>query len=176
MNIRILSVIIFSFLLIPLNVGAQVQPIERIISLGPVITEELFLLHSGPKIIGCTIYCQRPQAAKYIQKVGNVQEINIEKIVALRPDVVLATQLTDPRAIERLRSLGIRVVDIPNARNFEEICNVFLNLGQMVGQENLAQSIIADSKAKVAALKNQLTKVGRVKVFVQVGRPFSHDW
>ncbi len=148
---------------------AQTKPVERIISLGPVITEDLFLLSSGDKLVGCTTFCQRPEAAKHKEKVGSVQEINLEKVVSLKPDVVLATELTDPRAKEKLRALGIRVVDIPNAKNFNDICSVFLKLGQLVGQEPLARAIIAQTKKKVDELKGKLKNAEKTKVFVQVG-------
>jgi iron complex transport system substrate-binding protein len=142
---------------------------QRIISLGPVITQELYLLGSEDKIVGVTTYCQKPEAAKLKERVGNVQEINLEKVIALKPDIVLATVLTDPRAKDKLRQLGINVVDIPNARDFNEICDVFLKIGQIVGKEEQARRIIAQAKADVDALKVKVKDAARVKVFVQVG-------
>ena len=169
MNIKRILVLFFVLLFSSLNAWAQQKPMQRIISLGPVITEELFLLESGDKLVGCTTYCQRPEAAKYKEKVGSVQEINLEKVLSLKPDVVLATELTDPSVKQKLRALGVRVVDIPNARNFSEICDVFLKLGQMVGQESLARTIIAESQSKVEELRSKLANAERAKVFVQVG-------
>jgi len=169
MNIKHLVILWVTFCSFSLMALAQEKPVERIISLGPLVTEELYLLSSSDKLVGCTVYCQRPEAATHKEKVGTVQEVNLEKIVSLKPDVVLATELLDPRAEAKLRALGIRVVDIPNAKNFKEICDVFLKLGQMVGKESLALTIIADSKKQVDELKRKLKDVKRPTVFVQVG-------
>ncbi|MBF0571045.1 MAG: ABC transporter substrate-binding protein [Candidatus Omnitrophica bacterium] len=169
MKIHSLFILIAIVILFASAAGAQNQPIQRIISLGPVITEEMYLLSSENKLVGCTSFCQRPPAAKKKEKVGNVQEVNLEKIVALKPDVVLATELTDPRAQEKLRSLGIRVISVPNARNFEEICDSFLKLGKILGKENKARTIIVEAQKKVDALKARLRMAPRVKVFIQVG-------
>jgi len=63
---------------------------ERIISLGPVLTEEICLLNVSDKIAGCTIYCKTNNIKKNVERVGTVMEVNIEKIVSLKPDIVLA--------------------------------------------------------------------------------------
>ena len=157
------------FLVLAGTAFAQEKPAERIISLGPVLTEEIFLLGSADKLIGTTTYCQRPEAAKQKERVGSVQDINIEKIVSLRPDLVLATVLTDPRAKEKLRSLGVRVVDVPNAKDFDGICSVFRMLGKLLGKEAKADLIIADARDKVQDLKAALGGVKKVRVFIQVG-------
>jgi len=169
MNIKRILISFLVLLFFSYTAWAQEKPIERIISLGPQVTEDLFLLSSGDKIIGCTIYCIRPEAAKFKEKVGSVQEVNLEKIVSLKPDVVFATKLTNPQAEAKLRALGIKVVDIPNAKNFQEICDVFLKLGQMVGQEPLARRMIAESSKKIEELKRKLRNSEKTKVFVQVG-------
>ncbi|MBF0619297.1 MAG: ABC transporter substrate-binding protein [Candidatus Omnitrophica bacterium] len=145
------------------------KPAERIVSLGPVITEELYLLSSGDKLVGCTTWCRRPVAARSKAKVGNVQEINVEQVVALKPDIVLATVLTDPKAVAQLRAVGIRVVEVPNAKDFEGICQVFLTLGEITGKEEEARRIVDEARQKIKVLKQKLSGVPAVKVFVQVG-------
>jgi iron complex transport system substrate-binding protein len=57
----------------------------RIISLAPAITEDIYLLGKGDNIVGNTIYCNRPKEAKYKEKVGNVIDVNVEKIYSLKP-------------------------------------------------------------------------------------------
>ncbi|MBF0331291.1 MAG: ABC transporter substrate-binding protein [Candidatus Omnitrophica bacterium] len=162
-------IFIFSLLFLIAPVHAQERVPSRIISLGPVITQELYLLGSEDRIVGVTAYCQRPEAAKLKERVGNVQEINLEKVVALKPDIVFATVLTDPRAKTKLRNLGINVIDIPNARDFNEVCDVFLMIGKIVGKDQAARVIIAQAKAEVAALKEKVSRSPWLSVFVQVG-------
>ncbi|CAD7777930.1 MAG: Vitamin B12-binding protein [Candidatus Methanoperedenaceae archaeon GB37] len=98
---------------------------NRIISLGPSLTEELYLLGAEGKIIGCTTYCKCPK-----EKVGNVIEVNVEKILSLKPDLVLATSLTNQRDIEKLRSLGVNVITFKTPRNFSEICEAIFEIGK----------------------------------------------
>ncbi|MBF0594956.1 MAG: ABC transporter substrate-binding protein [Candidatus Omnitrophica bacterium] len=165
---KILIAIVLVWMMCPIVLAAE-KPAERIISLGPVITEELYLLSSGDKLVGCTTWCKRPEAAAHKVKIGNVQEINLEAIVALKPDVVLATVLTDPRSVMKLRRLGIRVVEIPNAKDFEGLCQVFQLLGEITGRESEARQIIDRAREQVLALKKKMAGLARVRVFVQVG-------
>lgn len=142
---------------------------QRIISLSPAITEELYLLGEDERLVGCTVYCQRPDAAKKKEKIGTVVGVNVEKIVALQPDVVLATSLTSPKAKEKLKNLGIKVIEFPAAKNFSEICAHFLELGRIVGREKEAQDIVNTAKNKVDFLKLKLRGLPKPKVFIQVG-------
>lgn len=161
-------VLIFLLFFLP-SALAQEGLAGRIVSLGPVLTEEIYLLGEEAKLVGVTTYCARPEAAKLKERVGSIQDINIEKVVALKPDIVLSTVLTDPRAKAKLRSLGIKVVDVPNARDFNGVCEVFKLVAQILGRDKEAGAIIAASRQKVVALTSRLEPVNKVSVFVQVG-------
>jgi iron complex transport system substrate-binding protein len=84
---------------------------ERIVSLAPSNTEILFALGLEDKIVGVTDYCNYPEAAKFKDKVGGYSEPNIEKIVSLRPDLILGTDIHQ-KAIEELETLGVPSVVI----------------------------------------------------------------
>lgn len=161
---------LFLFILLLPSMGlAQARTPQRIISLGSVITEEIYLLSSSDKLVGDTIYCQRPGPAKLKVKVGDILNVNLEKVVSLKPDVVLATELTDIRAKQKLRALGIRVEDIPNAKNFDDICNVFLKLGKILDKEIQARTIIAQARRMVGRLRGKVSPMSKRRVFIQVG-------
>lgn len=154
------------------SAGAGTAPREgprRIISLGPAITEELYILGVEDRLVGCTVYCRRPPEAKKKEKVGTAIEVNLEKIVALRPDLVLATSLTDPDAKEKLKNLGIRTAVFPAAKDFSEICAQFLELGMIVGKEAKAAEISAAARNKVDSIRRKIGGFKRPKVFIQVG-------
>ena len=150
-------------------VYAQENPSQRIISLGPAITEELYILGADDKLIGCTVYCQRPPEAKNKAKVGTAIEVNLEKVVALKPDVVFATSLTNPQAKEKLKSLGIKVVNFPTAKSFSEICGQFVALGKIVGKEKEANGIVNIARAKVDSIRKKAEVLPKPRVFVQIG-------
>jgi iron complex transport system substrate-binding protein len=145
------------------------NPPQRIISLAPSVTEEIYLLGADDRLVGCTVYCARPPEAKRKEKVGAAIEVNVEKVIAMKPDLVIATSLTDLDAKEKLKGLGIRVADFPSANSFEEICGQFLRLGELVGKKEAAENIVATAKTKVDSLKKRVAALPRSRVFVQIG-------
>lgn len=142
---------------------------HRIISLGPAITESIFLLGLENRLVGVTQYCEKPPQAREKEKVGNVIDVNTEKIMTLKPDLVLATSLTNLKSVDKLKSSGIRVVKFPSPRDFEELCEQFLELGRITGRERTAERIIEAVKARVSLLKEKVNGLPKPRVFVQVG-------
>jgi iron complex transport system substrate-binding protein len=142
---------------------------ERIVSLGPLITENIFLLGAGDSLVGNTIYCQRPEAARAKEKVGSVQELSIERIVALQPQLILANNLTPPQQVEKLRHLGFQVEIFRQPASFADICAHFLRLGRLLGREEQAEAIVAQARHKVEAVRQAVAPWPRRKVFLQVG-------
>ncbi|MBU2494927.1 MAG: ABC transporter substrate-binding protein [Candidatus Omnitrophica bacterium] len=148
---------------------SEVAVPRRIISLSPALTEELYLLGVQDRLVGCTTYCNRPEAARQKPKVGTVVEVSVEKIVDLRPDLILVTSLTDRRAKEHLRQLGMNVVLFSEAKNFNEICQQFLNLGKIVGKEERARKIVGEAKREVNSIAGRAKGITKPKVFLEIG-------
>ncbi len=161
------------FLLGPLamaDAGDHSRPsYQRIVSLGPLITENIFLLGAGDALVGDTVYCQKPEAARHKAKVGSVQELSIEKIVSLQPDLIVAINLTPSKQIEQLRQLGLQVETFTQPASFAEICEQFLRLGRILGLEQRAATIVDQAQRKVSALQRAVNGFPRQKVFLQVG-------
>lgn len=170
MQKNILCSIIF-FLLLHTGFTAYAKNIfsERIISLGSAITEQLYLLGLEDKIIGVTTYCQRPARAKQKKKVGTVIEVNIEQIVSLKPDLVFATPLINPKAKEKLRNLGIEVITFSAPKDFTEICEQFLELGKLTGREQEAQNILKRVNEQIISIKQKVKGLSQPRVIVQLG-------
>ena len=140
-----------------------------IISLSPVITEGLYLLGMGDNIIGVTIYCQRPSQAKDKQKVGSVVDVNVEKIVNLKPDIVFAMSHTNTKDIKKLRDTGINVITFDIPKTFERLCEIFLALGKTIGKEKEDIHIVNASKRKVSDIRKKTSGLQKQKVFIQIG-------
>lgn len=158
---------------------------QRIVSLGPLNTENVFLLGAGDRLVGDTIYCVRPEAAKAREKIGSVMQISIEKILSLQPDLVLATGLTPPRQLKKLQELGLRVVQVQQPASFSEICKEFIRLGQLLGLEERAEEVVRRARKEVAAISSRVADLPGKKVFLQVGAQplfgsvqssFTHDY
>jgi iron complex transport system substrate-binding protein len=142
---------------------------HRIVSLVPNITEELYLLGTQDRIVGVTIYCQRPPEAQQKERVGAVVEVNIEKIISLQPDLVIASPLTDHNQIQKLRDVGVRVEVFQAPRDFKALCNGFLQLAYMVGREQRAHEIIKQAEGKLAVIERKVKRLSKPRVFVQIG-------
>lgn len=142
---------------------------ERIVSLVPALTEQLYLLGAGEKIVGVTSYCQRPPQAQAKEKVGTVIDINIERVIELRPDLVIASRLVDDKQVVALRNLRQRVEIFDPPRNFEDLCEGFLALARMVGREREAEEILNRTKKELDATRRSIQGIDRPRVFVQIG-------
>jgi iron complex transport system substrate-binding protein len=142
---------------------------HRIVSLGPTITEKLYLLGVEDNLVGVTTYCVRPPEACAKEKIGNVTQVNIEKIVDLKPDLVLATSLTDHRAVESLKRLSIHVIVFDEPRSYAETNEQFLELGKIVGREREARQIVTATGRRVDAIRRRIKGLPRPTVFVQLG-------
>lgn len=142
---------------------------QRIASLGPINTENVFLLGAGNRLVANTSYCVRPKAAESKEKIGSVMQVSIEKIIGLEPDLVLATGLTQKQQVKQLQSLGIKVVHFKQPASFTDICAQFLTLGHLLGLEKHAFQIIDEVKKRVATLQKRVAGLPRQKVFFQVG-------
>ena len=158
---------------------------RRIISLGPINTENVYLLGAEDRLVGNTSYCVRPEAAKDKEKIGSVMQFSLEKILSLRPDLILATGLTSPTQIRKFEELGLRVVQFPQSSSFEEICAQFLRLGRLLGLEQKAGEVIREMKDKVKAISAAAAALPQRRVFLQIGatplfgaaaNSFTHDF
>jgi len=115
---------------------------EKIISLSPGITEMIFLLHAEKKLIGISQYCNFPKETECIEKIGGLQNINIEKIVSLKPDVVLIGSIIPKKEVVKLQKSGIVVIALKQEEKLRGILNVMKMLGQIVNSSHYADSLV----------------------------------
>jgi len=126
---------------------------EKIISLSPGITEMLFLLHAEDKLIGISDYCNFPEETQYINRVGGLQNINIEKIVSMQPDVVLIGSIIPKNEVEKLEKSGVTVIAIKEEEKLEGMLGTLEVLGKIVDNSALADSLILYYSEKLSAFK-----------------------
>lgn len=142
---------------------------QRIISLAPAITQKLYLLGADNRLIANTVYCQTPDEAKLKTKIGNVTQANIEMIVSLKPDLVIASRLTKPEQAQKLMNMGISVATAPNSESFNALCEDFISLGQLVGAGERAKLIVEQARKEVDAIQKRTAGLPKKRVFVQIG-------
>lgn len=155
-------------ILLVCQLKSEAQEAKRIVSLVPWVTKSLYLMGEQHRLLGCTNYCP-VEASDHIPVVANAMSINIEKVLTLKPDLVMASSLNKPETIDNLRKLGIKVVSQPYPKSFEEICSYFIQIGELVGQSAKAKEIVAQQKARLVKLRAGIPAGKNPKVFIQIG-------
>jgi iron complex transport system substrate-binding protein len=146
--------------------------IDRAISLAPSITEMIFAVDAGDRLVGVTTYCNYPEQTKLIEKIGDTQTPNIEKIIALKPQIVFVSTASQLEAFSRtLEDQGIAVYVTKSAT----LTDVFANLrvfGNLFGKPQSATNLIAKLSTRMANVsldaQLRLEKAPRPNVFVQI--------
>jgi len=136
---------------------------QRIISHVPSITETLFALGLGDKIVGDSDYCDYPEAAKTVPKIGGYFTPNIEAIVALNPDLVLTDGYV-PDLITKLDSLGIPLAVI-DPKDINGILRDIELLGNVTGSQKEATELTSDMKKRIGAVVDAVSSASRPSVF-----------
>lgn len=154
------------------EVGREVTfsfPPKRIVSLAPNITEILFSLGLDEEIVGVSIHCNYPEKAKSRVRVGSYVSIDFERVISLKPDLVIATGAGNPREmVERLERLGFPTFAIFPKR-FDDVLQSIHHLGQVVAREKEASSIIQSMKRRKERIIEGTKDLPRPKVFLQIG-------
>jgi iron complex transport system substrate-binding protein len=152
------------------NVVIKQKP-EKIVSLMPSNTEIAFALGLDKEIVGVSDYDNYPKAALKKEKIGG-QEFNTEKIIGLKPNLVLAhasSAALAKDALQQLRDAGITVLVINNAENFDQVYASIEMVGKATGETNKADEIVKGMKEKLAGIKEKAAKITeKKKVYIEV--------
>jgi len=147
---------------------------NRIVSMSPHVTETLFALNLGKKLVGVTRFCKYPPEAEQIAKVGGYLDPNYEAIAALEPDLVIL--LPEQERIEHfIRKLGdgthsIETQTVDN-KTVTDILNTIRTLGSKCGADSLAQLLVQDLKNRIQKIKNRTENLSKPSVLISIGRP-----
>ena len=143
------------------------NPARRIISLAPHATELLFAVGAGKYVVGAVEYSDYPEAAKKIPRVGGVS-LDLEAIVALHPDLIVAWQSGNPAGqIERLHELGLPVF-VTEPRRIGDVPDLMERIGRLVGTEKVAMKASQEFNRHYALLRNRYGKHPAASVFYQI--------
>ncbi|MGK0248286.1 MAG: iron complex transport system substrate-binding protein [Oleispira sp.] len=144
------------------------QPVKRIVSLMPHATELLFEVGAGDHVVGAVQYSDYPEAAKKIPRVGGYSALNIEAIIALEPDLLIAwPEGNRNRELERLKALGLPIL-VSDPREFKDIANALTVYGKITGKESQAATALEEFNKKLTYLINTYSKQENISVFYQV--------
>jgi iron complex transport system substrate-binding protein len=146
------------------------NPAQRIISLSPPLTEMLFAVGAGGQMIGRDSNSDYPAEAKKITNVGwTYGKYNLETVVNLKPDLVLAGEITTPEMVVSLENLGIQVFYFNNPLNLDEMVAMLKAIGTLSGHTPEADKLVKDLQMRAAALEVKLTGItSRPTVFYEL--------
>jgi len=144
-------------------------PPQRIVSLAPSHTEQLFAIGAGERVVGVTLYDNYPPPVQHIARVGGyvAKSISIEKIVSLRPDLVLSRGEIQRAVITALQQIGIAVVAL-EPKDFDEVYDAMILLGRLTDRQQQAEQVVTAMRRQVARVRHLVTgipKVQRARVF-----------
>jgi len=145
----------------------QQQP-RRIVSTFPSVTETLFALGAGDRVVGVSSYCRYPPSVLALPKVGTYAKPDPEKIALLRPDLVIIQQNATTLA-DRLRALGIPYTQV-KVGSLDEIYSLILDVGRAVGLQDRAEKLNADIQSKLADIRTKTRGQPHPRVLIILGR------
>lgn len=138
---------------------------ERIISLAPSNTEILFALGLGDKVVGVTSWCDYPPEALAKEQVGEYDTPDMEKIVALDPDLILVSYGTSMEVIDGMVALGLTVFGIKST-DLDDVLNDIRTIGEITDKEMEAQALTSEMESRIQAITDQTAGLEqRPKVF-----------
>jgi len=153
------------------DTGADVTlaaPAQRVISLAPHVTELLYAAGGGAKLVGAVSYSDYPPEAKQVPRVGDNKALDLERIVALKPDLIVVWRHGNAqRQLDRLREMHVPLY-FSEPHHLDDIAVSLTRLGQLLGTSTTADKAAAEYRRDIARLRAQYASRPPVSVFYQV--------
>jgi len=148
---------------------------ERIVALAPSIVEVLYRLELGDKIVGVTDYSDYPAEAKTKPIVGSFNGVNIEKIVELKPDLVLAGAGMSKQDYQKLVDLKINVL-VAEAKTLEQIPETFTIIGKATGEIDKSKILVDELQGKIDKVREKVKNAKKVKTYYVISFGKEGNW
>jgi iron complex transport system substrate-binding protein len=145
------------------------QELRRIVALAPSIAECLFALGLDDEVVGVTEFSNYPPEVLSRPQVGSYVQINLESVLALEPDLVIATRDGNPKqVVDRLTEMGLAVY-VVDPRHMEGLFRTLQVLGQLLDREDKAQTLVRELRGRLDEIQRLLKGTRRPRVFLQIG-------
>ena len=153
------------------DVGRRVSvpvPVHRVISLAPNLTEIVFAIGAGDRLVGRTSYCDFPTEARAVAEVGDTTRPSLEKVIALQPEVVLISTASQLEVFtQQLRDQNIAVF-VTDPRDLEGVFRTIDQIGRIVGHQQQAEHLIQKLRDRTRAVEDAVKGKQPVRVFYQL--------
>lgn len=143
---------------------------KRIVALAPSITEIIYALGLEDHLVGVTLYSDYPPAAQTLPKVGSYVQLDVEKIVALKPDLCIAVKDGNPiSVVHKLESIGIPVYAV-DPRNLDAVMKTLVELGRLLNAGMRADAVVNDMTDRIQRVRQRVACADHTPgVFFQIG-------
>jgi len=144
------------------------QPAQRIISLAPHVTESLFAIDAGDRIVGTAEYSNYPEAAQKIARIGSYASLDLETIVGLKPDLVIVWESGNVKAhVEKLRAMGFTLY-VTEPKRIDDLPGTLARLSQLAGTAEVGRKTVVDIRQRLADLRRRYSDRPPVRTFYQI--------
>jgi iron complex transport system substrate-binding protein len=144
--------------------------IARVVSLAPSVTELVFAAGGGDRLVGVTSFCDFPEEAKNIAKIGDTMNPNMETIVAMKPDIVFVSTASQVEAFTRTLEQNGILVYVTNPTTLDGVLYNIRQIADILGTIEKAEPVIASLRERIGAVWTKTRPVEKVRVFVQLSR------
>jgi iron complex transport system substrate-binding protein len=146
--------------------------IDRIVSLAPNLTEIVYAVGAGDRLVGDTEYCDYPAEANSVAKIGDTMHPSVERIIALKPQIVLVSTASQLEAFTKQLDQQQTAVYVTNPESLDDIFRSIQTLGDLFGEHDRATKLVADLRQRADAVEAATKQTKPVKVFYQLsGEP-----
>ena len=146
--------------------------IDRIVSLAPNLTEIVYAVDAGNRLVGRTRYCDYPAEATKVAEVGDTMTPSVERIIALKPQIVLVSTASQLEAFTRQLSEQGVTVYVTQPQSFDDVFRSIQELGDLFDRHEQAQTLVSQLRKRAEVIENSVSKSPPVRVFYQVsGEP-----
>lgn len=155
------------------------QHVDRVITLAPNLTEVVFAIGAGDRLVGNTTYCDYPPEARDVTKVGDTLHPSLERIIALKPQVVLISTASQLETFtQQLQNQNI-LIFVTDPHDLEGVFRSIAQVGQIMGQQQQADTLVLKLRERTNAVEQAVKSLPPVRVFYQAsGEPLyvpGHD-
>lgn len=136
---------------------------KKIVSVSPAITEIIFDLDCGDRLIGRTDFCTYPKEVKNIKSIGGINNSNLEMIISMRPDLVITSSIFTKKMFQTIEASGIPIISFKERNTIDGMYDVIRILGDILDKKDKANEIINSSKQRLQEIKEKRENINKAK-------------
>ncbi len=141
---------------------------QRIVSLAPNMTEMIFEFGEEKKLVGRTKWCNYPAESEKIENIGDIINPNFEKIVSLKPDLVVLSTHSKRETVDKLESVGIKCISLYGGDSFDKIYQMTSDMGKILGKEKESEIKVKEMKKRVFELEEKIKQSRKKSVYYMI--------